>query len=147
MKNQKSTIVWTMLSAAVIALILQNRGGASPPPPQQPSFSAHYKEIDTTIAAGATSQTVTLPVLDRAVRVSISSTCPDGFYTFPQIDCFYATQRGEFAVQGAGVISDPNQFPDGLGLGGLTLFGGTNGAVSLRNDADTTATVHIAAWY
>jgi len=146
MKSHKTNIILAAACAVIVTLIVNNQPAISQtvPPSSPPAFTAHYSEINIRLAPGESSTTHVLPVLDRAVHMSMSLVFDDGQYTAFQPVCFYATVRGEFAVDHGGPI---NNEPDGLGLGGVTLFGGANGTFHFRNDATTNLTLHVGLWY
>ena len=149
MKIPKTNIALGAACAAIMMLVLHNQRAVSQPvpPTAPPAFTAHYSEVSTDLAGGATSATFTLPVVNRAIRMSVSFVRDDGDYTFQDMMCLYATTRGEFNVKGAGPINNPDAWPDGLGLGGVTLFGGTNGTFYFRHDGGPNASLHVALWY
>jgi hypothetical protein len=146
---KKTNIILVAVCAAVVAFIVTNQPAVSQsaPPSTPPAFTAHYSEINTQLTGGQSSPTYTLPVLNRAVRMSFSFVFDDGEYTFFEPLCFYAVTRGEFNVSGAGPINNELAWPDGLGFGGVTLFGGTNGTFHFRNESSVNATMHVGLWY
>ena len=150
MKNYKTNIALVAACTTIVALFLSNQRAESQsaPPPAPHAFNAHFTELNASLIDGASTATYTLPVLNRAVQVSVSCVRNDGAdYMFDVPVCFYATGRGEFNVKGAGAINNPDSYPDGLGLGGVTLFGGTNGTFYFRNDFGAPVTLHVALRY
>jgi len=155
MKTTNSIVALTLLSAGVIAVVMQTLQGRSQsgPPPQAATFNGHYKEVHATIAVAGTSEFFTFPVFDRAVRLVITFTAngSDSDFTFADRTFIYrSTQGALYYDTSVGPITADN-FPDGFPVAwGLNLITGTNATFAIRTPPDfftTPGSLHIAMWY
>ena len=154
MKNQITTALALLLAGAIAIVITTQQGRSqSGPPPQAVTFNGHYKEVDTTIEVGGTSEFFSLPIFDRPIHLVVSCTEAGGNreFTFADQVFFYRSTAGELHYDtGSGPIL-PENFPDGFWLAaGLSMMIGTNGTVAIRLSPDlftTPGSVHVAMWY
>jgi len=155
MKNQITTALALLLAGAIAIVITTQQGRSqSGPPPQAVTFNGHYKEVDTTIEVGGTSEFFSLPIFDRPIHLVVSCTEAGGNREFNYGDQVFFCRSTAGALYYGTVAPNlilPENFPDGFWLAaGLSMMIGTNGTVAIRLSPDlftTPGSVHVAMWY
>ena len=144
MKHPKTTTAIGVIAIGLLAFALQTQQGVSQsgPSTQSSSFNSHYSEVDFPLPAGSTSPTITLPKLDRSVRMAFSYNRDDGYFASDDLRIYYRTTLGTMFL-GDFPMPEGNSY----NIGGLLLTPGPNGSFVLTTDASTNGTVHIAFWY